>query len=126
MTAKVVPIAGPPMVTFEAFFAGQRGTDATLAWRRKAPYAFDILDISAGARASGGTTPTLAADVLVNGVSVLSTPLGVSTGTSIAFAGTTLSTARVQADDLISITLDFGGTTPTFDDILITIDGVRL
>lgn len=123
-TSNVPPVAGSPVFQLPIFFAGQRGTDATDAAKWKAPFPFDVLSIQGSARASGGTSPTLAVDVLADGTSILTAPMAVATGTTINEAG--LATTRITDEQLVSLNLDFGGTSPTFDDVLIVITGVRI
>jgi len=86
------------------------------------PYKAKLIGISATARASGGTTPTLTIDVEDDGTSVLSSAISITAGT---VSEGTISSANVADESVLEIVLTIGGTTPTWDDITVLITVVR-
>lgn len=117
-------IAIPGIQVMPVNFAGQVGADKTDAVTIKLPFAAQVIGVSATARASGGSSPTLAIDVLDDGETILSAPIAVTAGT--VSEGSILSTAAIVADEsLITIDLDLGGSSPTWDDITVTLTLAR-
>jgi len=80
------------------------------------PFAATLVEVSATARASGGTSPTLAIDVKENGTSVLSAAMDITAG--VVTVGT-IADAEVADDAKITIDATIGGTSPTWDDITV-------
>lgn len=86
------------------------------------PYKASLVGVSASARASGGTTPTLTVDVLKGGVTMLSAPLAVTAG---AVSEATVTVSAIADESVITISLAIGGGTPTWDDITVLLTVVR-
>jgi hypothetical protein len=82
-----------------------------------------LIGVSATARASGGTTPTLTVDVLAASTSLLSAPLSVTAG---AVSEATISTATIADETVVNINLTIGGTNPTWDDISVLLTLIPL
>lgn len=83
------------------------------------PFDAELVHLEATARASGGTAPTLTVDIQQGTTSLLSTPVAV---TAAARAEATLAAANtVTKDSKISIDLNIGGTSPTWDDVTVTL-----
>ncbi|MBF0093986.1 MAG: hypothetical protein HQL34_05515 [Alphaproteobacteria bacterium] len=123
MSTNVPGIATPGVFALPLLIAGQRTATAVAVARFTLPFAVKLLGVSASARASGGTTPTLTVDVQDDGVSVLSTPLAVTAG---AVAEGTVSAAAVADESEITVDLAIGGTNPTWDDITVLVTAVRV
>lgn len=115
-------VATPGVVLLPVHLSGQYDADVTGVATVQLPFPARILGVSATARASGGSAPTLAVEVLDDGTTVLSAPIDVTAG---AVAEGTLAAPVVADESEISIDLAFGGTSPTFDDIDILITLVR-
>ena len=79
------------------------------------PFKAKVLGVSAKARASSGTTPTLSVDIKEDGVSILSTPLWL-TSTSVSEA--TISDTTLADESTITLDLAIGGTSPVWQDIM--------
>lgn len=90
--------------------------------RLKLPFKAQLVGVSATARASGGTSPTLTVDVLEAGVTVLSAPIAVTAGT---VAEVTVTDTTLADESVITVNLAIGGTTPTWDDITVLLTVVR-
>lgn len=116
-TPNVTPGAGQ-VVVIPLHISGQYTATTTAVARFTLPFPAAVLGVSASARASGGTTPTLTVDVKEGGVTILSAPIAV-TGGAVA-EGTVTDT--VLADEA-AITVDFtiGGTSPTWNDMVVLI-----
>ena len=82
------------------------------------PFKAQVMGVSATARASGGTSPTLTVDVKEAGTTILSSAISITAGT--VSEGTVSDTSLA---DEAAITVDFtiGGTTPTWNDITVLI-----
>lgn len=117
-----ISVATPGVVLLPVHLQGQHTTDVTAAARIKLPFPAKVLGVSASARASGGTTPTLTVDVLDDGTSVLSAPVSVTAGS--VSEGTVTSTG-IGDESLLTVNLAIGGTTPTWDDIDVLVTLIR-
>ena len=111
-----------PVVLLPVEISGQRSASVAAVARYKLPFKARLLGVSASARASGGTTPTLTVDVQAGGASVLSAPVAVTAG---AVAEGVVETPAVADEAVITIDLAIGGTTPTWDDISVLLTLVR-
>jgi len=80
------------------------------------PFAAKLVEVSATARASGGTNPTLSIDVKEAGTSVLSSPMSITAGTVTIGTRTDSSIAD---DAKITVDATVGGTSPTWDDVTV-------
>lgn len=87
------------------------------------PFAATLVEVSAYARASGGTSPTLTIDVKEGGSSVLSSPISVTAGST---AVATPSDTSIADNAEITIDATIGGTTPTWDDITVVLTFKRV
>ncbi len=118
-----VPVAIPGVMLVPIHLDGQFTATTAAAATFKLPFPAVVLGVSASARASGGTSPTLTVDVNDDGTTILSSDITVTAG-SVAEGTLASTTAATIADEsVITIDLTIGGTSPTWDDIdvLITI-----
>lgn len=113
-----VPSAIPGVLTLPVLISGQRTATTVAVVRFKLPFAARVLGVSATARASGGTTPTLTVDVLDDGTTILSAPISI---TAAAVAEGTVSAPAVADESVITVNLAIGGSSPTWDDIVVLI-----
>lgn len=86
------------------------------------PFKAQIVGVTATARASGGTSPTLTVDVLEAGATVLSAPIAITAGT---VAEGTITDSAIADEALVTVNLAIGGTSPTWDDITVTLSVIR-
>lgn len=94
---------------------GQYSSNRTGIVKFTAPAGYRVVNATATARASSGTTPTLTVDVKSGSTSMFSTPVAVTAG---AIATAVLGTAPNIADEsTVSVDLAIGGTTPLWEDI---------
>lgn len=112
-----------PVETVPFFIAGQRTTTTAAVVKFKLPFKAKLIGVTATARASGGTTPTLTVDLQMGGTTVLSAPISITAGT---VAEGTITTATLTDESTITVDLAIGGTNPTWDDITILVTLVRL
>jgi len=103
--------------------SGQRTATVAGVASFKVPAKMKLIGVSATARASGGTTPTLTVDVLAASTSLLSAPLSVTAG---AVSEATISTATIADETVVNINLTIGGTNPTWDDISVLLTLIPL
>lgn len=80
------------------------------------PFKAEVLGVSATARASGGTSPTLTVDVKEGGTTILSSAISVTAGT---VSEGTVSDTSLADESTITVDLTIGGTSPTWDDITV-------
>ena len=115
-----------PLVLLPIHIAGQRTADAVEAALVKIPFKCDIVECTATARDSGGTSPTLAIDVQVGTTSILDDPVDITAG-AVATGTLTNTVSGVAVADgaEISVDLDVGGTSPTWDDITVLLTLAR-
>ena len=97
-------------------------TAAVAKWNL--PFKGRVIGVSATARASGGTSPTLTVDVLSGSTpaSILSGPISITAGT---VSEGTVSTAAIADETPMQVNLTIGGTSPTWNDITVLITVVR-
>jgi len=114
---------GHDVVVIPLHISGQYTATTANVARLTLPFKAQVLGISASARASGGTTPTLTVDVLEGGTTILSAPVAVTAG---AVAEATVTDTTLADEAAITVTLTIGGTTPTWNDIVVLITLVRL
>lgn len=113
---------GYDVVAIPITLAGQRTATAAAVAGFKLPFPAKVIGVSASARASGGTSPTLTVDVKEAGTSILSAPVSVTAG---AYAEATVSDSALADEAAITVDLAIGGTSPTWDDITVFITVVR-
>jgi len=114
-------LAIPGVQVIPIQLAGQYTATVTPA-SFKIPFGVTLIGVSATARASGGTSPTLTVDVKDDGTSVLSSPVAVTAG---SVSEGTISTATIADESVIDIVLTIGGSTPTWNDITVLLTVVR-
>ena len=107
-------VATPGVVLVAVHLPGQYTADVTGVTRIKLPFPAKVLGVSAAARASGGTSPTLTVDVQDDGVTILSSPVSVTAGT---VAEATLASTSIADESVITLNLAITGTSPTWDDV---------
>lgn len=113
---------GVDVVVIPLHISGQYTATTAAVARFTLPFAAQVIGVSASARASGGTTPTLTVDVKEAGVTVLSAPITVTAG---AVAEGTISDTALADESAITVDLTIGGTSPTWNDIVVLITLVR-
>lgn len=86
------------------------------------PFPAKLIGVSATARASGGTTPTLTVDVKEAGATVLTAPISITAGT---VAEGTIADAALADEAVITVDLTIGGTSPTWNDITVLLTVAR-
>lgn len=117
-----VAVGAGQAVVIPILIAGQRTATQTAIARFAMPFPADVLGVSATARASGGTSPTLTVDVLSGGTTILSAPITVTAGT---VSEGTVTTAAIADENVITVNTAITGTTPTWDDIMVLITVAR-
>lgn len=80
------------------------------------PFKAEVLGVSATARASGGTSPTLTVDVKEGGTTILSSAISITAGT---VAEGTVTDNSLADESAITVDLTIGGTSPTWNDITV-------
>lgn len=105
-------VTGVQIVAFPIM--GNYSTSQTGIVTFQIPFKAKVLGVSAKARASSGTTPTLTVDVKEGGVSILSAPFSVY---SSAVTEGTVSDKTIADEATVSVDLTIGGTTPHWEDI---------
>jgi len=80
------------------------------------PFAAELVEVSATARASGGTGPTLSIDVKEAGTSVLASPMSITAGTVTVGK---ITDPSIADDAKITVDATIGGTSPTWDDVTV-------
>lgn len=105
---------GVQIIPLPVFISGQRTATVAGVASFKIPAKMKLIGVSATARASGGTIPTLTVDVKAGGASVLSAPFAVTAG---AVSEGVIATSGIADETVVSIDLAITGTTPTWDDI---------
>lgn len=103
--------------------AGQRTATTAGVASIKVPAKMKLIGVSATARASTGTAPTLTVDVLAASTSLLSAPISVTAG---AVAEGVIATSTVADETVVNINLAITGTTPTWNDISILLTFIPL
>lgn len=117
-----VAISNGGVVVIPLHISGQYTASTTAVARWLMPFPCDVIGVTASARASGGTSPTLTVDVLAGGTTLLSAPVAVTAG---ANAEATIATAAVADEAAMTVNLAITGTSPTWNDITVFITVVR-
>lgn len=123
MPTQTPGLSTPGVFPLPIHLAGQHTADRTAVSRIKLPFPAKILGVSVSARASGGTTPTLAVDVQAGGTTILSAPISVTAG---AVAEGTVATDTIADEAILTVDLAIGGTNPTWDDLDVLLTLVRI
>lgn len=103
--------------------SGQRTATVASVASIKVPAKMKLIGVSATARASGGTSPTLTVDVKAGTTSVLSAPFAVTAG---AVSEGSIATSAIADETVMNIDLAITGTNPTWDDISILLTLIPL
>lgn len=115
-------VSMPGVVVIPLHISGQYTATTDPVAEFKMPFPCRIVGVSATARASGGTSPTLTVDLEDDGTSVLDSAISVTAGT---VAEGTVSNAAVTDESVMEVVLTIGGTSPTWDDITVLVTVVR-
>lgn len=118
----VPPVSTPGVQVIALQFSKQFTATTAAAAKFTMPFGVRVLGVSATARASGGTSPTLTVDVLAGGTTILSAPIAITAGT---VSEGTVSTAAVADEAAVTVDFTIGGTSPTWDDITVLITVAR-
>lgn len=113
---------GHDVVVVPLHISGQYTATTVAVARFTLPFPATLVGVSASARASGGTSPTLTVDVMEGGVTTLSAPIAVTAG---AVAEGTITDAALADESAITVNLAITGTSPTWNDIVVLVTLVR-
>lgn len=102
--------------------SGQYTATTTGVVQIKLPFKAKLVGVSATARASGGTTPTLTVNVKQGATSVLSAPISLTAGT---VAEGSIANAQLADEATLTVDLTIGGTSPTWNDITVLLTLAR-
>jgi hypothetical protein len=103
--------------------SGQYTATTTAVARFNVPFRCKLIGVGASARASGGTSPTLTVDVKAAGTTVLSAPITVTAAT---YTEGTITTSAIADEAAITVDFTIGGTSPTWNDMVVVLTVVRL
>ena len=117
-----IPSAIPGVVLIPLHFDGQFTATTNPVAKFKIPFACRLLGVSANARASGGTAPTLTVNIEDDGVAALSSAISLTAGT---VSEGTIANAAIADESVIEIVFTIGGTSPTWDDVTVVLTVVR-
>lgn len=115
--------AVPGVQVIPLHISGQYTATTNPAAKFAIPFGCKLVGISATARASGGTSPTLTVDLEDDGTSVLSSAISITAGT---VSEGTISSATIADESVLEVVLTIGGTSPTWNDITVLLTVVRL
>ena len=118
-------IAIPGVVLLPLHLPGQYTASVTAVARLKLPFAARVLGVSAAARDSGGTSPTLTVDIEDDGESILTSAVSVTEG-AVAQAAIDAAKAVIADESELTVDLAITGTTPTWDDVDVLLTLVRI
>lgn len=118
----VPPIGTPGVQVIPLQISKQYTADTTAVVKLKMPFAVQVLGVSATARASGGTNPTLTVNVKAAGTTILSAPISITAGT---VSEGTITTASIADEATVTVDLVITGTNPTWDDITVLLTVAR-
>lgn len=114
--------AVPGVVVVPLHFDGQFTATTNPVAKFILPFGAKLIGVSANARASGGTSPTLTVDLEDDGTSVLSSAISITAGT---VSEGTIANASIADESVMEVVLTIGGTSPTWDDITVLLTLVR-
>lgn len=117
-----IPVAIPGVVLIPLQLDGQFTATVNPVVKFILPFGARLIGVSANARASGGTSPTLTVDVEDDGTSVLSSAIAITAGTP---AEGTVANPAIADESVIEVILTIGGTSPTWNDITVLLTVVR-
>ncbi len=115
-------LAIPGVVTIPLQLSGQYTATETDVVTFALPFKARVLGVTASARASGGTSPTLTVDVQDDGTTILSAPLSVTAG---SVSEATISAPSVADESVVTVDLAITGTSPTWDDVTVLLTVIR-
>lgn len=115
-------VAVPGVDVIPLHISGQYTATTDPVARFALPYPATLIGVTATARASGGTSPTLTVDLEEAGTTVLTAPISVTAGTVGEGA---ISDATLADEAQMDVVLTIGGTSPTWDDITVLVTVVR-
>ncbi|MBI1386286.1 MAG: hypothetical protein GC150_15375 [Rhizobiales bacterium] len=124
MSTRVPAIAVPGVFLMPITIPGQRTTTTAGVSGHKFGFPVKVLGASVYARASGGTSPTLAVDILAGGTTLLTAPVAVTAAA--ATEASLVSGAKVTDEQLVTLDITITGTNPTWDDICVLLTVVRI
>ncbi len=133
MLAVALPVAAPAatqnyspavsgVVVIPFHISGQYTATTANVVKFKMPFKARLIGVTATARASGGTTPTLTVDLKDDTVSALSAAISVTAGT---VSEGTIANAAVLDESVMTVDLTIGGTSPTWNDITVFLTVLR-
>lgn len=102
--------------------SGQYTATTTGVVQIKLPFKARLVGVSATARASGGTSPTLTVNVKQGASSVLSAPISITAG---SVAEGSIASAQLADESTLTVDLTIGGTSPTWNDITVLLTLAR-
>lgn len=114
---------GTPVMVLPFHISGQYTATTAGVVKFLIPFKAKLIGVSASARASGGTSPTLTVDVLNGATSLLSAPVSITAGTP---AEATITTSAIADESTINVNLAITGTSPTWNDITVILTLVRV
>lgn len=89
----------------------------------KMPFKAKVIGVSATARASGGTSPTLTVGIKQGATAVLSAPISITAG---AVSEGSVANPLLPDESTVTVDLTIGGTSPTWNDISVLLTVVRI
>lgn len=115
-------MGGCDVVVIPLHISGQYTASTTAVARFQLPFEANVLGVSASARASGGTSPTLTVDVKEGGVTIMSAPISVTAG---SVTEGTVTDILLADEAAMTVDLTIGGTSPTWNDIVVLVTLAR-
>jgi hypothetical protein len=115
-------ISQPGVVVIPFHISGQYTATTANVVKFNMPFKCRLVGVTATARASGGTSPTLAIDLKDDTVSALSSTIAITAGT---VAEGTIANPVVADESVMTVDFTITGTSPTWNDITIFITAVR-
>lgn len=115
--------SNPSIVVVPFHISGQYTVTTAGVVKFNLPFRARLIGIGANARASTGTSPTLTVDLKVTGVSVLTAPISLTAGTY--SEGAIGASSQIPDEASVTVDLNIGGTSPTWNDITVFLTLVR-
>lgn len=114
--------SAPGVMVIPMHISGQYTATTVAVAKWNMPFKCRLIGVGASARASGGTTPTLTVDLKAAGSTLLTAPITVTAAT---YTEATVGAGAIADEAAMTIDLTIGGTSPTWNDIVIFITVVR-
>lgn len=121
-TTPNVAVGAGDVVVIPLHISGQYTATTAGVAKFTLPFEANVLGVSATARASGGTSPTLTIDVKEGGTTILSAPVSITAGT---VAEGTVTDALLADESTMTVDFTIGGTSPTWNDMTVLVTLVR-